>query len=48
MERLQGRALAGTRQPISEIAYASGFADYGYFSRKFRKRFGHAPGASRV
>ena len=32
-------------QPLSEIAYASGFRDYTHFARKFRYRFGHAPGA---
>jgi AraC-like DNA-binding protein len=31
------------RQPISQIAYASGFSDYSYFSRRFRRRFGLAP-----
>jgi AraC family transcriptional activator of tynA and feaB len=38
------RQLLGTRQPISEIAYACGFADYTNFARKFRRCFGHAPG----
>jgi AraC family transcriptional regulator, positive regulator of tynA and feaB len=42
---LRRRALADTRQPISEIAFASGFNDYSYFSQKFRRRFGHAPSA---
>jgi AraC-like DNA-binding protein len=37
--------MASTRQPISEIAYASGFNDYSYFSQKFRRRFGYAPSA---
>jgi AraC family transcriptional activator of tynA and feaB len=37
--------MARTRQPISEIAYASGFNDYSYFSQKFRLRFGYAPSA---
>jgi AraC-like DNA-binding protein len=37
--------MASTRQPISEIAYASGFNDYNYFSQKFRRRFGYAPSA---
>jgi AraC-like DNA-binding protein len=45
---LRRRASAGMRQPISEIAYASGFNDYGYFSHKFRRRFGHAPSAHDV
>jgi AraC-like DNA-binding protein len=39
------RALLGTNQPLSEIAYACGFRDYTHFARKFRHRFGHAPGA---
>jgi AraC family transcriptional regulator, positive regulator of tynA and feaB len=42
---LRRRAIASTRQPISEIAYASGFNDYNYFSQKFRRRFGYAPSA---
>ena len=42
---LRRRALTRTRQPISEIAYASGFSDYSYFSQKFRGRFGFAPSA---
>jgi AraC-like DNA-binding protein len=37
--------MASTRQPISEIAYASGVNDYNYFSQKFRRRFGYAPSA---
>jgi AraC-like DNA-binding protein len=40
---LRRRAMASTRQPISEIAYASGFNDYNYFSQKFRRQFGYAP-----
>lgn len=39
------RASLGTIQPLSEIAYACGFRDYTHFARKFRHRFGHAPGA---
>jgi AraC-like DNA-binding protein len=42
---LRRRALLGTVQPISEIAYTSGFGDYTNFARRFRRRFGHAPGA---
>jgi AraC family transcriptional regulator, positive regulator of tynA and feaB len=42
---LQRRALLGTRQPLSEIAYACGFRDYTHFARRFRRRFGHVPGA---
>ncbi|PZV40374.1 hypothetical protein B5V02_00935 [Mesorhizobium kowhaii] len=44
-ERLvQRRASLRTSQPLSEIAYACGFRDYTHFARKFRHRFGHAPG----
>jgi AraC family transcriptional regulator, positive regulator of tynA and feaB len=32
-------------QSLSEIACACGFIDYTHFARKFRYRFGHAPGA---
>ena len=32
-----------TGEPISEIAYASGFHDYTHFGRRFRDRFGHSP-----
>jgi AraC-like DNA-binding protein len=39
------RTSLGTNQPLSEIAYACGFRDYTHFARKFRHRFGHAPGA---
>jgi AraC-like DNA-binding protein len=39
------RASLGTNQPLSEIAYTCGFRDYTHFARKFRHRFGHAPGA---
>ena len=42
---LHRRVLLNTRQPISEIAYASGYGDYTNFARKFRRWFGHAPGA---
>jgi len=41
--RLHRRGLLNTSQPISEIAYASGFGDYTNFNRKFRRRFGHTP-----
>jgi AraC family transcriptional activator of tynA and feaB len=40
---LHRRKLLSTGQPISEIAYASGFRDYTNFARKFRHRFGRAP-----
>jgi AraC family transcriptional regulator, positive regulator of tynA and feaB len=42
---LRRRSLLGTGQPLSEIAYACGFRDYAHFARKFRHRFGDAPGA---
>ena len=42
---LERRSFLKTSQPISEIAYASGFGDYTNFIRKFRRRFGHTPGA---
>jgi AraC family transcriptional activator of tynA and feaB len=42
---LERRSSLKTRQPISEIAYASGFGDYANFNRKFRRRFGHTPGS---
>jgi AraC-like DNA-binding protein len=32
---------------IGEIAFSWGFTDQSYFNREFRKRFGHAPGATR-
>src|SRR5258708_6958085 len=39
------RASLDTGQPLSVIAYACGFRDYAHFARKFRHRFGCAPGA---
>jgi AraC-like DNA-binding protein len=42
---LQRRATLGANQALGEIAYACGFRDYRHFARKFRHRFGHAPGA---
>jgi AraC family transcriptional activator of tynA and feaB len=42
---LKRRAVLKTSQPISEIAYVSGFGDYTHFNRKFRRRFGHTPRA---
>jgi AraC-like DNA-binding protein len=44
MRLLQRRALLQTGQPLSEIAYASGFRDYRHFARAFNERFGYAPG----
>jgi AraC-like DNA-binding protein len=42
---LHRRTVLDTRQPISQIAYASGFSDHTHFARQFRRRFGHPPGA---
>jgi AraC family transcriptional regulator, positive regulator of tynA and feaB len=39
------RASLGASLALGEIAYACGFRDYRHFARKFRHRFGHAPGA---
>jgi AraC family transcriptional regulator, positive regulator of tynA and feaB len=44
---LHRRSLLNTSQPLSEVAYDSGFSDYTHFARKFRRRFGHPPGAHR-
>ena len=41
--QLHRRGLLNTSQPISEIAYASGFSNYTHFARQFRRRFGHPP-----
>jgi AraC family transcriptional regulator, positive regulator of tynA and feaB len=45
---LQRRETVRSGQPLSEIAYACGFHDYTHFARKFRRRFGRAPGAHAV
>jgi AraC-like DNA-binding protein len=42
---LQRRTVVGGARPLSEIAVASGFRDYTFFSRKFRERFGCVPSA---
>jgi AraC-like DNA-binding protein len=42
---LKRRAQLDRKRPLSEVALASGFGDYAFFSRKFRERFGCAPGA---
>jgi AraC-like DNA-binding protein len=42
---LHRRDLHREKLPLSEIALASGFRDYTFFSRKFRQRFGCVPGA---
>jgi AraC family transcriptional regulator, positive regulator of tynA and feaB len=39
------RAIREGKQPLSEIALASGFRDYTFFARKFRERFGCVPSA---
>jgi AraC family transcriptional regulator, positive regulator of tynA and feaB len=41
---LDRRRLLSVREPISAIAYDCGFRDYTHFARKFRHRFGYAPG----
>ena len=41
---LERRASVSTGH-LGEIAYACGFRDYTHFARRFRDRFGHAPGA---
>jgi AraC family transcriptional activator of tynA and feaB len=41
--QLHRRGLLNTSQPISKIAYASGFSNYTHFARQFRRRFGHPP-----
>jgi AraC family transcriptional regulator, positive regulator of tynA and feaB len=41
--QLHRRGLLHASQPISEIAYASGFSNYTHFARQFRRRFGHPP-----
>lgn len=33
----------GTRQPISDIAFAHGFQSQSHFSRAFRQKFGCSP-----
>jgi AraC family transcriptional regulator, positive regulator of tynA and feaB len=45
---LHRRESLRSGQLLSEIAYACGFNDYTHFARKFRYRFGHAPGAHAV
>jgi AraC-like DNA-binding protein len=42
---LKRRSFLITSEPISEIAYFSGFGDYTNFIRQFRRRFGHTPGS---
>jgi AraC family transcriptional activator of tynA and feaB len=42
---LSRRESLRNAEPLSEIAYVCGFRDYTHFARKFRRRFGHPPGA---
>jgi AraC family transcriptional activator of tynA and feaB len=42
---LRRRASLGADRPLSDIAYVCGFRDYAHFARKFRHRYGQAPGA---
>jgi AraC family transcriptional regulator, positive regulator of tynA and feaB len=42
---LQRQSIHGASQALRQIAYASGFRDYRHFAKRFRQRFGHAPGA---
>jgi AraC family transcriptional regulator, positive regulator of tynA and feaB len=42
---IQRRTSMKTEQPLCTIAEACGFLDYTNFSRAFRRRFGHTPGA---
>jgi AraC-like DNA-binding protein len=43
MRLLHRRKWMRTGEPVSEIAYASGFRDYTHFARRFRHRFGYSP-----
>ncbi|WP_407158234.1 helix-turn-helix domain-containing protein [Bradyrhizobium sp. STM 3557] len=43
---IERRASLKSGQPLSAIAYASGYRDYTSFARAFRQRFGHAPGGA--
>jgi AraC family transcriptional regulator, positive regulator of tynA and feaB len=43
--QLRRHALVETPAALQEIAYSSGFLDYNYFARLFRRRFGHSPSA---
>jgi AraC-like DNA-binding protein len=45
MRRLQrARAMIGEGEPLSEIAFTTGFADQSHLSRQFKKAFGVTPG----
>lgn len=41
--RRAARALAGTREPVAAIAFASGFGDLSTFNARFRALFGRSP-----
>ena len=43
---IRRRALTDSGQPLSSIAYASGYRDYTHFARGYRRRFGCVPGAT--
>ena len=45
--RLAGRALVEGKMPISEIAFASGFADQAHLTREMNRWFGVTPAALR-
>jgi AraC-like DNA-binding protein len=46
MERAQD-LLTNTAMRIADVAHATGFADEGYFTRRFRQRYGYSPRAFR-
>ena len=35
--------LKEKQMPVQDVAYAVGFSDYAYFSRRFKARFGQSP-----
>lgn len=39
--------LTATNKTVSEIAYDVGFTSPSYFSKCYKDRFGHTPGATR-
>ena len=45
---IRQRAVVGGERPLYEVGYASGFHDYNYFARAFRRRFGQSPGAALI
>ena len=47
LERAAGM-LVRSRQPLSEVALSSGFADQSHFSRSFARQFGLPPGEYRL